>query len=233
MDIIETDVDRKNTHNSKEIVSPIEGWTDKTNSMNKKVINFEEELLNYEADLLNPPDKEQKGISYINSKRLRKLSYEDKKVENSKKEMSALESGFLFKSNKDEGRTTEVTVLQKGYRFGSKKEVKNSNENKDKGRESEIVGGRISNLIAVSNNTSGYKNQVTTLEENNSEKALFQSGSLLNANANEHKSSTHSEFFDDNKFSNSQMKFENGANPNNMETRASNEKNITKVVNDQ
>ena len=102
LDIIETDVGRKNTHNSREIISPIEGWTDKTNSMNKKVINFEEELLNYEADLLNPPDKEQKGISYINSKRLRKLSYEDKKVENSKKEMSALESGFLLKSNKNE-----------------------------------------------------------------------------------------------------------------------------------
>ena len=41
LDIIETDVDRKNTHNSKEIVSPIEGWTDKTNSMNIKGINIE------------------------------------------------------------------------------------------------------------------------------------------------------------------------------------------------
>ena len=216
------------TQKSKEIVSPLEGWTDRTNSMNKEVINFEEELLNYEADSLNPPDKEQKEISYMNSKRLRKISYEEKEVGNSKKDKSALNSGFLFDFNKNEGSTTEVTVLQKGYRFGSKKGGKNSNENKESEMESENAKERISKFIAVSNNrnTSGYTNQVTTSQENNSEKALFQSGFLLNGNAN-------SKFFDDNKFSNRERKFKNGAKPINVETSASNENNATKVLNDQ
>ena len=63
------------TQKSMSNISPLEGWSDRTNSMNKEALNFEEELLNYGADSLNPPDKEQKGISYMNSKRIKQISF--------------------------------------------------------------------------------------------------------------------------------------------------------------
>ena len=84
--------------------------------MNQEVINFEEELLGYEADSLNPPDGETKGMSFMNSKRIRKLSFEEMEVENVQREKSKLKS----KNEKNDFAST-VKQIQNGYKFFSRK----------------------------------------------------------------------------------------------------------------
>ena len=224
------------TQKSMSNISPLEGWSDRTNSMNKEALNFEEELLNYEADSLNPPDKEQKGISYMNSKRIKQISFEENEVENAEKEKSALRTGFLFNSNKNEKVTTEVTVLQKGYRFGSKRIIDDYKENKSNIRieESETVEGKVSSFTAASDktDTSGHTKQGTKSWENNSAKAIFQSGFLLNGNANESKSNTSSQLIEGNEKDNSKRRFENDVKNCNAKADAVNEKEKSKVLKD-
>ena len=201
------------TQKSMSNASPLEGWSDRTNSMNKEVINFEEELLNYEADSLNPPDKGQKGISYMNSKRIKQISFEEKEVENAEKEKSALRSGFLLDSNKNEKNTTEITVLQKGYRFGSKRNIDDNKESKSyiNIEKSENKEGKVSTFSAVSENinNSGNKNQVTKSWGNNSEKPIFQSGFLLNGNAKDVGLNDSSRSFNDSEKENSKRRIGN------------------------